>query len=78
MENFSLKHLAIIMDGNRRWAKKRGLPPIMGHIAGSKTALQITKDTIALKIPYLTLFALAPRTGNEKRQTSHHTLSSLS
>ncbi|MBN9231537.1 MAG: di-trans,poly-cis-decaprenylcistransferase [Legionella sp. 40-6] len=73
MENFSLKHLAIIMDGNRRWAKKRGLPPIMGHIAGSKTALQITKDTIALKIPYLTLFAFSTENWKRKKanQSSH-------
>jgi Undecaprenyl pyrophosphate synthetase (EC 2.5.1.31) len=31
------KHIAIIMDGNRRWAKKRNLPPIQGHRAGAET-----------------------------------------
>ena len=38
------KHIAIIMDGNGRWAKKRGLPRTMGHRAGVKTIKTIVKE----------------------------------
>lgn len=59
------KHIAIIMDGNGRWAKMRGLPRIAGHHAGMKTVKEITKaaDTIGVKI--LTLYAFS--TENWKR-----------
>ena len=38
-----LKHIAIVMDGNGRWAKKRGLPRSMGHKEGLNTVKRITK-----------------------------------
>jgi undecaprenyl diphosphate synthase len=52
-------HVAIIMDGNGRWAKKRGLPRIAGHHAGMKTVKKITiaADEIGVKI--LTLYAFS-------------------
>lgn len=66
-------HLAIIMDGNRRWAKKRFMPPIMGHIAGSKTAWAIVNSCLELKIKYLTLFAFSTENWKrtEKKQSTH-------
>ncbi|MCX5657517.1 MAG: undecaprenyl diphosphate synthase family protein, partial [Candidatus Omnitrophica bacterium] len=42
VDNFP-QHIAIIMDGNGRWAERRGLPRIMGHRAGIKTAERIVK-----------------------------------
>jgi undecaprenyl diphosphate synthase len=53
------EHVAIIMDGNGRWAKKRGLPRIAGHHAGMKTVKKITiaADEIGVKI--LTLYAFS-------------------
>ncbi|HUT54755.1 MAG TPA: polyprenyl diphosphate synthase [bacterium] len=54
-----LKHIAIIMDGNGRWAKRRGLPRAQGHRAGSETARKISRAVFELKIPYLTLYALS-------------------
>lgn len=53
------KHVAIIMDGNGRWAKQRGLERIAGHEAGSKSLEKVIKKSVELKIPYLTLFAFS-------------------
>ena len=38
------RHIAIVMDGNGRWAKKRGLPRSAGHVAGAKTFKTIARD----------------------------------
>ena len=53
------KHIAIIMDGNGRWAKKRGLPRTMGHRAGVKTIKTIVKECDKLEVKYLTLYAFS-------------------
>ena len=53
------RHIAIIMDGNGRWAKKRGLPRNMGHQQGLKTVREITKAASEFKIPVLTLYAFS-------------------
>ncbi len=52
-------HIAVIMDGNGRWAKKRGLPRVMGHRAGMKVVKEITKSCRDLGIKYLTLYAFS-------------------
>ena len=53
------KHLAIIMDGNGRWAKERGLPRRDGHRAGAESVREAVETCIELKIPYLTLYAFS-------------------
>ncbi|MFM9971046.1 MAG: polyprenyl diphosphate synthase [Burkholderiales bacterium] len=53
------RHVAIIMDGNGRWAKKRYLPRVAGHRRGVETVREITKSCIDLKIEFLTLFAFS-------------------
>lgn len=58
-------HVAIIMDGNGRWAKKRGLPRIAGHHEGMKTVRKITRVASDLGIKVLTLYAFS--TENWKR-----------
>ncbi len=52
-------HVAIIMDGNGRWAKVRNLPRIEGHMAGIDSVREIVTMTRELKIPYLTLYAFS-------------------
>ncbi len=52
-----LQHIAIIMDGNGRWAKQRFLPRIAGHIRGVKRVKEIVTHCLKLNIKYLTLFA---------------------
>ncbi len=59
------QHIAIIMDGNGRWAKKRKLPRSMGHKAGVETIRKIVKESKRLGIKYLTLYAFS--TENWKR-----------
>lgn len=52
-------HVAIIMDGNGRWAKKRGLPRTSGHLKGAETVEQILEDADHLGIRYLTVYAFS-------------------
>ncbi len=54
-----LKHVAIIMDGNGRWAKKRGLPRIAGHRAGVKTLQDIVNFSAKQDIEVLTVYAFS-------------------
>ncbi len=59
------KHIAIIMDGNRRWAKKRGLPVGLGHKEGAKTLEKIVRYANKIGIGYITVYAFS--TENWKR-----------
>ena len=59
------RHIAIIMDGNGRWAKKRGLPRTAGHKVGAETFRKIALDCKALGVEYLTIYAFS--TENWKR-----------
>ncbi len=52
-------HIAIIMDGNGRWAKERGLNRTAGHEEGAKTVRKITQYCAAIKVKYLTLYAFS-------------------
>jgi undecaprenyl diphosphate synthase len=53
------EHLAVIMDGNGRWAERRHLPRIAGHRAGVKAARVVIETCARLKLPYLTLYAFS-------------------
>jgi undecaprenyl diphosphate synthase len=53
------EHIAVIMDGNGRWAQLRHLPRIAGHRAGVKTAREIIETCARLKLPCLTLYAFS-------------------
>lgn len=59
------KHIAIIMDGNGRWAKERNLPRTMGHKAGIETIRDVVRECSKLGVNYLTLYAFS--TENWKR-----------
>ena len=59
------KHVAIILDGNGRWAKKRNMPRNYGHVQGSKTVEQIIEDGYKMGIEYITVYAFS--TENWKR-----------
>ena len=53
------QHLAVIMDGNGRWAQRRHLPRVAGHRAGVKAAREIIESCARLKLPCLTLYAFS-------------------
>lgn len=59
------RHIAIIMDGNGRWAKKQGLPRSAGHVAGAKTFKTIARYCNKIGLEYLTVYAFS--TENWKR-----------
>ena len=52
-------HIAIIMDGNGRWAKERGMPRTFGHTQGAKVVEQILEDADELGVRYLTVYAFS-------------------
>lgn len=59
------KHIAIIMDGNRRWAKEKGMAPSLGHKAGAETLERIASFANEIGLKYLTVYAFS--TENWKR-----------
>jgi len=59
------RHLAVIMDGNGRWAKARGLPRLAGHRAGTQALRRLIEMCVEYGIPYLTIYAFS--TENWKR-----------
>lgn len=62
------EHIAIILDGNGRWAKKRLLPRNAGHLQGSKVLERICDDAIEIGLKYLTVYVFS--TENWKRSES--------
>ena len=60
-------HVAFIMDGNRRWAKKKKLPIIEGHKKGSEVVRSIVKKSLDLKIKYLTFFSFSTENWNRSK-----------
>ncbi|MCE5275691.1 MAG: di-trans,poly-cis-decaprenylcistransferase [Deltaproteobacteria bacterium] len=63
-----IEHIAIIMDGNGRWAQKRGLPRLKGHEKGARAALKIVETAKARGISHLTLFAFSSENWNRPRE----------
>ncbi len=60
MENMNIpKHIAIILDGNGRWAKKRAMPRNVGHAQGSKNVERILEEADKLGVEYLTVYAFS-------------------
>ncbi len=53
------RHIAIIMDGNGRWARERGLPRSMGHRSGVEAVRRTVRAAVELGIPYLTLYSFS-------------------
>lgn len=58
-DNKTPNHIAVIMDGNGRWAKARGLPRTAGHKQGAEAARQIVKNAVEFGVKYVTLFGFS-------------------
>ncbi|MEZ4600473.1 MAG: isoprenyl transferase [Syntrophotaleaceae bacterium] len=65
------QHLAIIMDGNGRWAEQRSLPRIFGHRQGVDTVKVVVEECRSLDIPYLTLFAFSSENWGRPAEEVH-------
>lgn len=63
-----LEHIAIIMDGNGRWAKNRGLPKALGHKYGAEAARKVVIACLKRKIPYLTLYTFSSENRNRNKE----------
>ena len=61
------KHIAVIMDGNGRWAKQRGLPRVSGHQAGVESVDEIVTSCRELGIPFLTLYCFSKENWRRSR-----------
>ncbi|HOA85751.1 MAG: di-trans,poly-cis-decaprenylcistransferase [Clostridiales bacterium] len=66
---YGLRHIAFIMDGNRRWAARHGLPKEQGHRAGAKAFHRVVKYCRDIGIRYVTVYALS--TENLKNRPAH-------
>lgn len=73
METTICKHIAIIMDGNRRWAKQHNLPQNLGHKKGAENVVKITRAMKESGVKYLTLYAFS----TENWQRSQDEVSAL-
>lgn len=61
-------HLALILDGNRRWARKRGLPPWAGHRAGAENLEKILNVCLELGIPHISVYVLSTENLNRSKK----------
>ena len=62
------KHIAIIMDGNRRWAKKRNLPTKLGHKQGAETLKKLARYANKIGLGYLTVYAFSTENWNRSEE----------
>ena len=70
-------HLAIILDGNGRWAKKRGLPRTMGHRQGVETLVKIVRCCSDIGIKHLTVYAFSTENWNRPEQEVNYLMNLL-
>ena len=68
IKNCDLKHIAIIMDGNRRWAKERNLPTALGHKKGVEALKQTLRACNDFGIKYITAYAFSTENWNRKQE----------
>ncbi len=68
VKNTNLKHIAIIMDGNRRWAKEKHLPSAMGHQKGVDSLRSTMRLFDKFGIKYLTVYAFSTENWNRKKE----------
>lgn len=61
------RHVAIILDGNGRWAKAKGMPRNYGHVQGAKTVETICEDAYKMGIQYLTVYAFSTENWSRPR-----------
>ena len=70
--SYKLTHVAFIMDGNGRWAKRRGLPRHLGHKAGCDRIIEIYEECLAQKIKVMSLYAFSTENWNRPKDEIKH------
>ena len=76
-KKWPLDHVAIIMDGNRRWADKKHLPRLAGHKAGVTTLKNLVSHAGSGQLPYLTVYAFSSENWNRSQEEVDYLLSLL-
>lgn len=71
-KEIKLKHVAFIMDGNGRWAKRRGLPRHLGHKAGCDRIIDIYEECLAQDIKVMSLYAFSTENWNRPKDEINH------
>lgn len=61
-------HVAVIMDGNGRWARQRGLSRLEGHYEGRKATRRLVEESVELRIPYLTIYTFSTENWSRSRE----------
>ena len=77
VKDTSLKHIAVIMDGNRRWAKEKHLPSAMGHSKGVEALKKILKACHSYGVQYLTVYAFSTENWNRSQEEVNFLMSLL-
>ena len=72
LEEFKLKHVAFIMDGNGRWAKRRGLPRHLGHKAGCDRIIDIYEECLDQGVLAMSLYAFSTENWNRPKDEIRH------
>ncbi len=72
------RHVGIIMDGNGRWARARGLPRTMGHRAGTKNIRRILEESVRLGVKVLTVYAFSTENWGRPRSEVNHLMRLIS
>ena len=67
-KNHLPQHIGVIMDGNGRWAKKRGLPRSAGHSAGADTLKKIVTECNNMGVKYITVYAFSTENWNRPKE----------
>ena len=68
MTKNSINHLAIIMDGNGRWAKQKNRSRAFGHKCGAQTAKKIINDCVQKELSHLTLYTFSKEIGQDQKK----------
>lgn len=76
--NYGVRHLGIIMDGNRRWAKKRGLPTLEGHRSGYEVVMKMGDWCLDRGIEILTVYAFSSENWNRSKKEVGYLMKLLS
>ena len=71
MSKNSINHLAIIMDGNGRWAKQKNRSRAFGHQCGAQTAKKIINDCVKKEISHLTLYTFSKKIGQDQKRNRY-------
>jgi undecaprenyl diphosphate synthase len=66
------QHVAIIMDGNRRWAKRKGVSTFRGHSEGIERSKELVEECLQLAIPYLTVWAFSTENWKRSKREVHY------